>query len=81
MKQQSFSCNINPPKGSFTPSDLTVSSQRPAAQNQSSQWKIKSGGLRGGMWVEDTFSTSGTEGSIQQQVITKPNPNKNEGFF
>ncbi|KAB5522582.1 hypothetical protein PHYPO_G00161220 [Pangasianodon hypophthalmus] len=67
MKQHSFSRNINPPRGSFTPSDLTACSQRPAAQSQSSQWKIKSGGLRGGTWVEDTFGTSGSESSIQTQ--------------
>lgn len=73
MKQQSFSRNINPPRGSFTPSDLTAHTRRPAAQSQGSQWKIKSGGLGGGTWVEDTFGTLGSERSIQQQVISKPN--------
>ncbi|XP_017316192.1 spermatogenesis-associated protein 22 isoform X1 [Ictalurus punctatus] len=67
MKQQSFSRNINPPRGSFTPSDLTAHTRRPAAQSQGSQWKIKSGGLGGGTWVEDTFGTLGSERSIQQQ--------------
>lgn len=74
VKQQSFSRNINPPKGSVTPSALTAYSQRPAAQSQSSQWKIKSAGVKGGTWVEDTFGTLGSvQNSVQQQVITSTN--------
>lgn len=71
VKQQPFSRNINPHRASFTPSDLTARSPRPADQSQSSQWKIKPGGLRGGTWVEDTFGTSGIESNIQQQVNAK----------
>ncbi|XP_060768335.1 spermatogenesis-associated protein 22 isoform X2 [Neoarius graeffei] len=69
MKQQSFSRNISLPRGSFAPSELTARSQGPAAPSQSSQWKIKSGGVRGGTWVEDTF---GTESSTQQQEKARP---------
>ncbi|XP_027034489.1 spermatogenesis-associated protein 22 [Tachysurus fulvidraco] len=67
QQQQSFSRNINPSRGSFSPSGLGACSQRPAARSQSSQWKIKSGGPRGGTWVEDTFGTLGSKHSIQQQ--------------
>lgn len=73
MQQQSFTRNINPARGSFTPSDRTAGSQRPAAQSQSSQWKIKSGRPGGGMWVEDTFGALRNEHSTQWQVITKEN--------
>lgn len=68
VKQQSFSRNVNPPRGSFAPSAPAACSQRPAAQTQSSQWKIKSGGLGRGMWVEDTFNTSQNKSRVQQQV-------------
>ncbi|XP_053340726.1 spermatogenesis-associated protein 22 isoform X1 [Clarias gariepinus] len=72
VKQQSFSRNVNPPRGSFAPSAPAACSQRPAAQTQSSQWKIKSGGLGRGMWVEDTFNTSQNKSRVQQQEKATP---------
>ncbi|XP_058239799.1 spermatogenesis-associated protein 22 [Hemibagrus wyckioides] len=72
MQQQSFTRNFNPARGSFTPSDLTAGSQRPAAQSQSSQWKIKSGRPGGGTWVEDTFGALGNEHSTQWQEKAPP---------
>ncbi|KAM9440941.1 spermatogenesis-associated protein 22 isoform 2-T3 [Clarias gariepinus] len=72
VKQQSFSRNVNPPRGSYAPSAPAACSQRPAAQTQSSQWKIKSGGLGRETWVEDTFNTSQNKSRVQQQEKATP---------
>ncbi|KAI5089412.1 ester hydrolase C11orf54-like [Silurus meridionalis] len=72
MKQQSFIRNIKQPKDSFTTSDVTARSPKTAAQTQNSQWKFRSGSLRGGTWVENTFGALGSQSSLQQQEKAPP---------
>ncbi|KAL7834603.1 hypothetical protein SRHO_G00288500 [Serrasalmus rhombeus] len=79
MKQQSFTSQTNSARVSFTPQQVlsAPTCSQGAGAHQNAQWKFKTvGHTTGGMWVEDTFGTSGTESNLQQQksarLETKP---------
>ncbi|XP_036435795.1 spermatogenesis-associated protein 22 [Colossoma macropomum] len=79
MKQQSFTSQTSLARVSSTPQQVLSSPtcSQGAGDHQNAQWKFKTvGHTTGGMWVEDTFDTSRTESSLQQQksarLETKP---------